>query len=72
VKIIQKFGSRFPTIMGKRRIQNVIKSRKRIVIQNLNSKRKLMVQKKVNHKISVKKLAIQHYVAKTELTRIIK
>jgi len=58
--------------MGKRRTQNVIKSRRSIVIQNLNSKRRLMVCPKVNHKISVKKLVIQHYVAKMELTRIIK
>jgi len=62
VKIIQQLSSRFLRVTGKRRIQNVIKLRRRTVIQHFNSKRWLMVCPKVNHKTSVNILVIYYYV----------
>jgi len=62
VKIIQQFSSRFSKVMGKQRIKNVIKLKRRTVVQDTNSTRWLMVCPKVNHKTTVKKLVIQHYV----------
>mmetsp|Transcript_53567 Transcript_53567/g.61849 ORF Transcript_53567/g.61849 Transcript_53567/m.61849 type:complete len:117 (+) Transcript_53567:164-514(+) len=60
--MIQQLSSSFSAVMGKRRIQNVMKLRRRTVIQHFNSKRWLMVCPKVNHKTSVNILVIFYYV----------